>query len=102
MRYENRKLRDLCRGQACAVMLHGICTGGGDDTVAAHSNHLAHGKGMGIKAHDVYTFPACAACHRELDQGFSLSRGAKADAIRIALDRWHLRMWRDGLVQVAA
>lgn len=102
MRYENKKLRDLCRNQPCAVMLYQVCTGGGEDTVAAHSNLGQHGKGMSIKAHDVFTFPCCAACHRELDQGFTMNRAGKGEAIAAALDRWHLRMWRDGLVKVAA
>lgn len=102
MNYRSRKLLDLCRGQPCALILHGICTGGGEDTVAAHSNLGRHGKGMAEKASDVFTFPACAACHRELDQGYSMSRAQKEDATLLALDRWHQRRFELGLVKVAA
>jgi hypothetical protein len=99
--FRSRKLLDLCRGQPCMLMLS-CCTGGGEDTVAAHSNLLRHGKGTGEKASDVFTFPACAACHRELDQGFTLSKQQKEEAIILALDRWHNQRFELGLVKVAA
>ena len=34
--------------------------------VAAHSNAQRHGKGMGIKAHDIPAF-VCSRCHDEID-----------------------------------
>ena len=33
----------------------------------AHVNH--RGKGLAMKAPDVWTFPMCPECHREFDQG---------------------------------
>jgi hypothetical protein len=43
-------------------------------TVAAHSNQLRHGKGMGIKASDQFVAFLCFSCHHEVDQGRSLSK----------------------------
>jgi hypothetical protein len=41
-----------------------------DDTVvAAHSNQLRDGKGMGIKAHDYRVAYLCHLCHYLIDQG---------------------------------
>jgi hypothetical protein len=34
--------------------------------------HMNYGKGMGIKASDLDTFPMCPDCHRWLDQGVVL------------------------------
>lgn len=41
-------------------------------TQAAHANH--RGKGMSMKAPDCWTFPLCAPCHREFDQGTGYSK----------------------------
>ena len=51
---------------------------------AAHLNH--RGKGMGLKTHDVWTFPMCPDCHREYDQG---TRWSKEDR-RALGDTWVL------------
>lgn len=49
-------------------------------TEAAHRNE---GKGAGIKAHDCWTAALCRDCHRELDQGKTLTREQR----RAELDR---------------
>lgn len=61
--YRNRRILDEARNHPCQVC-------GADDgtIVAAHSNSQRHGKGMGIKAHDIVCY-ACATCHRFIDQG---------------------------------
>lgn len=51
-------------------------------TQAAHPNH--RGKGMGLKAHDCWTVPLCADCHREFDQGSKWSKQEKRDL----MDGW--------------
>ncbi len=99
--YRSRKLLDLCQGQPCMLMLP-CCTGGGEDTVPCHSNQLVHGKGMSEKAGDQFAVPGCAACHRELDQGFTMNKGMKADAWNLAYWRWQRRLWELELVKVAA
>ena len=51
------------------IQIPNICNGNPETTVAAHSNELRHGKGMGIKAHDCFIAWACNSCHAEIDQG---------------------------------
>ncbi len=66
----NRALLDMARGRLCLLRVPGVCQGGTETTVAAHSNWACHGgKGMGRKASDAYTIFACASCHSWLDQG---------------------------------
>src|SRR5690606_24624617 len=75
--YHDQAVLDACRGEPCYLTIPGICVGGTDTTVPAHSNQARHGKGMGIKARDEYTVPACYACHAEIDQGNTFTREEK-------------------------
>ena len=50
----------------------------------AHANH--RGKGMAFKAPDVWTFPMCPECHRDFDQGATLTKAQK----REFADEWIL------------
>lgn len=61
--YRNQKLRDLAReAEYCCS-----CKKPNDGTVvAAHSNAQKHGKGLGVKAHDVVCY-VCKDCHDLLD-----------------------------------
>lgn len=68
---------DACRGQTCYLRIPDVCLGGTETTVPAHSNQQRHGKGMGLKAADRYTIPACHACHMEIDQGNRFTREEK-------------------------
>lgn len=54
------------------------------ESQAAHVNHI--GKGMGLKAPDCWTFPACPECHREFDQG----KGYTKEQRRELAERWTL------------
>ena len=64
--YRNKKILAAARGEVCLVNLPG-CTGGGEDTVAAHSNQMGDGKGGGQKADDFCSAFSCASCHDVLD-----------------------------------
>lgn len=64
----SKKVRDSARGAECCLRLPGICQGGTETTVWAHLNGAAFGKGMGVKAHDIFGFPACHNCHLAYDQ----------------------------------
>lgn len=77
-----------CRGQRCYLAITGICSHDRATVVPAHSNQSKHGKGMGIKAQDVYTVPACFACHHEIDQGNRLTRDEKTQIWDAAYVRW--------------
>ena len=86
----DQKKRDACQGQPCYLVLPLVCRGAVDhDTVVpAHSNEGAHGKGMGLKAHDHYTVPGCVRCHAELDQGKRFTQEEKQAFWRAAFARW--------------
>jgi hypothetical protein len=77
----------LCRGQDCYLRLAPVCSGQ-DTVVPAHSNQSKHGKGMGIKASDIYTVPACHFCHYLLDQGNKHTKAEKFAAWDAAFLRW--------------
>ena len=75
---------------------------GRDDrtVVAAHSNQLIHGKGMGIKAHDCFIAALCRNCHMELDQGKSMDKQARKDFWQTAHDKTILELFRRNLIGV--
>jgi hypothetical protein len=79
---------ELCRGQPCYLRIAGVCMGGTETTVPCHSNQARHGKGRGIKAHDLYTVPGCWRCHAEIDQGALLTREDKFALWDDAYERW--------------
>lgn len=61
MNYRNKKVLAYARDQQCQG-----CGSLDGTVVAAHSNSLAHGKGMGIKAHDIPAY-LCRWCHEFVD-----------------------------------
>ena len=79
-----------CRGEPCYLRIPGVCMGGVDTTVPAHSNQGKHGKAMGLKAFDQYTVPACHACHAEIDQGGRFTKEQKFAFWDIAYEAWDL------------
>lgn len=60
-------IRRAARGQECTLQLLGICNGRSETVVLCHSNRLADGKGMGLKAPDTAACFGCSACHDVLD-----------------------------------
>ena len=58
--------RRAARGQDCTLRL-AVCNFDPDTTVLCHSNFLADGKGMGLKAPDTAAAFGCSACHDVLD-----------------------------------
>lgn len=86
--YHDKPLLEACRGESCYLQIPGVCIGGTDTTVPSHSNQARHGKGMGIKARDEYTVPACHACHSEIDQGNRFTREQKFALWDAAYARW--------------
>jgi len=63
--YRNRHLLRWAKRAPRCFMCHRSNTG---TVVAAHSNRLADGKGMGIKAHDYRVAFLCMNCHAYVDQ----------------------------------
>ena len=74
--------------------------GGDGTTVAAHSNQLVHGKGMGIKAHDCFIAFLCQKCHFDIDQGSSMGRQEKEDLWQRAHDETMLYLFNNGHLKV--
>ncbi|MFY3535491.1 nuclease domain-containing protein [Achromobacter denitrificans] len=77
-----------CRGEPCFLQIPGVCRGELESVVPCHANWSAYGKGMGIKAKDIYTVPGCFRCHQCLDQGFSLTDAEKRATWEWAYNRW--------------
>ena len=72
MNYRNKKLLESVRDFPCQ-----ICGTENGTVVAAHSNQILDGKGMGIKAHDYRIAALCYTCHMEIDQGKGMNKEMK-------------------------
>lgn len=60
-------IRRSARGEDCTMRIPGVCNHDPATTVLCHSNDLADGKGMGLKAPDTEAAYGCSACHDVLD-----------------------------------
>lgn len=102
--HRDRKLLDLAHGvHECQVQIHGVCEGySGHGCEPAHANSARYGKGMSLKAHDVFHAAACHSCHVELDQGRTLSREERLDYWQRGFERTMLLYFRLGWVGVMA
>ncbi len=86
---EGSKYLAACAGQPCYLNVMCPWTDWADPTVVpAHSNQGKHGKGMGLKAKNEFTLPACLACHTWLDRS-----GAPQERKVTAFDAGYAR-WR--------
>ena len=85
-------IRRAARGQDCTLRLD-VCNFDPDTTVLCHSNFLADGKGMGLKAPDTAAAFGCSACHDVLDgrrpRPTDLSLAGLEAAFRAAVSRTH-------------
>lgn len=66
-RAKSTPARRAARGRDCTLMLLGVCNRDPATTVLCHSNRLADGKGMGLKAPDSTACFGCSDCHDVLD-----------------------------------
>ena len=98
--YRSNKLLKAAKGQSCMVQIPNICNGNNETTVAAHSNQLTHGKGMGIKARDCFIAWCCSSCHAEIDQG-KMSKVERNFYWQQGFERTLLAMFMLGIVLVA-
>lgn len=90
----NPHLRNLARGEICTGLRYGgYCHCDPATTVLAHSNSLAHGKGMARKAADWHSAFLGFDCHAFLDQG-AASAEEKAAFFAAAHERTVAR-WRE-------
>jgi ferredoxin len=98
--FRSKRLLNAAKGQSCMVQIPNVCNGNNDTVVAAHSNQLLHGKGMGIKAHDCFIAWACSSCHYEIDQG-KMSKEDKYFYWQQGFERTILAMLQLGIIVVA-
>lgn len=80
-------IRRSAKGEACTLMIPGVCSGDTSTTVLCHSNRLADGKGMGLKAPDTEACYGCSACHDVLDGRRPRPSWLSADNLQLAFDR---------------
>ncbi|OHV96858.1 hypothetical protein AKG95_15560 [Janthinobacterium lividum] len=94
-------MRRAARGQDCTLRL-AVCNFDPDTTVLCHSNFLADGKGMGLKAPDTAAAFGCSACHDVLDgrrpRPADLSLAGLEAAFRAAVGRTHEILKAEGLL----
>lgn len=65
----SKKLREAYRLIPCQA-----CNADDGTVVCAHANEGGYGKGMGIKASDLFAASLCFRCHGRLDQGSDMTR----------------------------
>jgi hypothetical protein len=97
--FRSKRLLQAAQGQPCMVQIPSVCNWDNATTVAAHSNRLLHGKGMGIKAHDCFIAWACSSCHYEIDQG-KMSKEDRQFYWQQGFERTILAMFKLGIIIV--
>lgn len=97
MNYRNPQITKSAQGMICTMQVYGVCNHDSSTTVWAHSNQIRHGKGKGIKAHDIFGAFACSACHAWYDAG-SASREDKQNIFQLAHEKSLLILLRSGVI----
>jgi hypothetical protein len=78
-------IRASAKGQECTLRFEGICNRNAETTVWCHSNRLADGKGIGLKAPDEEGCYGCYDCHAWLDGGYAAS-GTSRESVDARFD----------------
>lgn len=95
------KIRQSARGEDCTLRFPG-CRNDRDTVVWCHSNRLADGKGMGIKAADEAGCYGCATCHAYLDWGWASDPNMTFESVQQQFERARLesgaRLQHKGLI----
>lgn len=94
----SKKILNSARGEDCTIESV-MCNHDPETTVCAHSNWHEHGKGMGQKAHDIFTAYTCSGCHAWLDHG-PASREEKREAWHRGHARTLVRMVEKGVIRL--
>ncbi len=80
-------ITESANGRECLLLLPGVCRGGTETTVWAHSNSYKDGKGRSLKAHDHCGAYACYWCHAVYDRQMSRPKGLTFNVVEIAFTR---------------
>lgn len=69
------KIRESARGVPCQARIPFVCSFNDAETVWAHCNGSAAGKGHGMKSHDLLGAYMCFQCHSLYDRRIPLPKG---------------------------
>ena len=101
-RPKTTKIRQSARDEECTLRFPGVCNFRTDTTVLCHSNRLADGKGMGLKASDLNAAFGCSACHDCLDGRAPRPEGFDYETMLYMFDKavqiTHMRLRAKGLM----
>jgi hypothetical protein len=101
-RPKSTPIRKSAKGEECTLRFPGVCNHRTDTTVLCHSNALADGKGMGLKAPDTAAAYGCHACHDVLDgrapRPAGMTQETMLDLFRMAVKVTHVRLMAKGLL----
>lgn len=95
---KNRSYTDAANGQSCVIC--GINDG---SVVSAHYSGLgagALGKGLGLKAGDLFVADLCSRCHAEMDSYEAGNDTARCYEFTMAILKTQMRRWRGGLIRI--
>ena len=85
-RFESPTLRSFARGQACTLLIPGVCSHGNDQTVLCHVR--MPGTGVATKPDDWWAYHGCATCH-----AFEEAGKAGWDDVLVAVYRTQRRVY---------
>lgn len=97
MNYRNPKITKSAQGRECTFQIPGVCNHDSNTTVWVHSDQIRHGKGGGIKAHDIFGAYGCSDCHAWYGEG-KAGRDEKRDAFQLAHEKSLLILLRSGVI----
>jgi hypothetical protein len=83
-------ITESARGEECQIRMPG-CSFNREQTVWAHANGSAAGKGIGMKSPDLLGAYACFNCHRVVDGQMKPPLGWTRDDVRLAFWEGHAR-----------
>lgn len=94
------KIRNAANGEPC-TMQGPYCNYDSSTVVFCHSNSYADGKGKGQKAHDIFGFFGCSACHDWFDGSlYPENRSGKYEYFHEAMKKTWLRLIELRIIKV--
>jgi len=97
MEYRNQKILDAAEGERC-TMGSPYCNDDPRSVCACHSDEQVHGKGRGIKAHDIFVFFGCTGCHHWYGSS-EVPREQKREYFHYAHARTLIRLIEKGVIK---
>jgi len=86
--YRNKKLRASAKGHHCTLRFPQVCENNSETVVWVHSDESKHGKGMGLKAHDIFGCYGCFPCHEFYTKNYNTDYA----------ERFFRRAWEESLI----